>query len=416
MHQPDERYYQLAEKWLNGTITPEERKEFTDWYNAGQDAPLDIPSQFAISEEALRQRIFHRIRTRQRMRKLVSTKKIAQFLQTANVGPSDEPLPAVPVNSNRLWKIPITRIAAASVVAISLGVGIYYLTRHSGRSPQPPMPIARTEAPAIRPGNDKAVLTLGDGSNVVLDTAGKGMITKEHGSRIMKMDDGRLAYEVVKGSSNTTAYDILSTPRGGKYSIVLADGTKVWLNSASSLRFPTAFNGKQRRVELKGEGYFEVAKNTTMPFIISTSEGSEIEVLGTHFNIMAYDDEGEERTTLLEGAVRVRKSDASVVLSPGQQSWLERNQPSLHVIKDADVEEAIAWRNGLFQFGQTDMRSIMRQLARWYDVDVSYDQDIPGHFSGTISRNADLEKVLHMLELTGSVHFTIRGRQVLVHK
>jgi ferric-dicitrate binding protein FerR (iron transport regulator) len=230
----------------------------------------------------------------------------------------------------------------------------------------------------------------------------------------VKQADGRLAYEAAKESSDAVAYNVLTIPRGGKYNIVLEDGTKVWLNSASSLRFPTAFKGKERRVELTGEGYFEVAKNTAMPFVVSTGNGHEVEVLGTHFNIMSYADESTEKTTLLEGAVRVRKGTGSVVLAPGQQSWGDRG--SLRVIKDADVAEAMAWKNDLFKFSQADMPSIMRQIARWYDVDVTYQEDIPGHFSGTIPRSADLEKVFHMLELTGSVHFTIKGRQVLVHR
>ena len=406
MDQPNERYYELAEKWLNGTITAEERKEFSDWYHAGQDAPLNIPGQFAMSEEELRQRILHTIQT---------TKSKEN-------------------TSSSLWNNPYIRIAAASVAALSLGLGIYYFAHHSRQASAPAMPLARTDTPAIKPGGNKAVLTLNNGSTVVLDTAGNGMIVKEPGARIIKLADGRLTYEAAAATSNAIAYNTLATPRGGKYNITLEDGTKVWLNAASSLRFPTSFTGKERIVELTGEGYFEVAKAPSnsppaggggkkIPFIVNILPSigglgrGRVEVLGTHFNINAYSDEEKIKTTLLEGKVKVTVPGikSETVLMPGEQSVISPSTGGGRG-EAVDTEEAVAWKNDLFRFEQADMKSIMRQLARWYNIDVSFEQDIPGHFSATISRSEPLEKVFHMLELTGSVHFTLKGRQALVHK
>lgn len=400
MHHRNKRYAELAEKWLNGTITEEEKKEFSDWFDAPAKTPLNIPVEYAANEEALRRRILDNIRTR-----AGRTGKI-RFL----------------------GKSPLSRIAAAVLlVVIAGGAGLVYLARHSSRPASPSLAVVKAYKEEVKPGGNKAVLTLGNGFRIVLDSAGSGMIAKESGTRVLKLENGRLAYrsplEAGRGkegaggsgaaersnAAEPVTYNTLSTPRGGQYSIVLADGTRVWLNSSSSLRYPTAFSGKERVVELTGEGYFEVAQNAAMPFQVKT-RGMEVNVLGTHFNIMAYEEEAAIKTTLLEGSVRL----GSVVLRPGQQAQLNSGGP-IRVIKDADTEEAIAWKNGLFQFEQTDIRTIMRQIARWYDIDVVYEKNIDLHFSGTITKYSGVDQVFRMLEMTGAVHFTIQGRQVTVH-
>jgi ferric-dicitrate binding protein FerR (iron transport regulator) len=197
----------------------------------------------------------------------------------------------------------------------------------------------------------------------------------------------------------------------------LADGTKVWLNAASSVRFPVAFTGKERKVEITGEAYFEVAKDKTKPFRVKANS-SEIEVLGTHFNVNAYDDEASIKTTLLEGKVKIsvpvsgRKSSYKS-LFPGEQAEISKDG-KIKVKGHADTEEAVAWMNGHFQFKSADIKTVLRQIARWYDVEIEYRGNIDLHFTGQLTRNENVSKVLNELMLTGEVHFKIDGRKIIV--
>jgi ferric-dicitrate binding protein FerR (iron transport regulator) len=209
------------------------------------------------------------------------------------------------------------------------------------------------------------------------------------------------------------AYNIISTPRGGQYQLILPDGSKVWLNSASSLKFPTAFYGKERQVELTGEGYFEVAKNANTPFSVTVNQ-MKIDVLGTHFNIMAYNDEKTMNTTLLEGAVTVSDGEMEKKLIPGQQAIVNEATRQMSV-GQADILKAIAWKNGLFEFDNTDLSTIMRQLARWYDIEIVYEvTPEKTALGGSISRNLSLKEVLNMLEANGINHFNIEGKKIFV--
>jgi ferric-dicitrate binding protein FerR (iron transport regulator) len=214
------------------------------------------------------------------------------------------------------------------------------------------------------------------------------------------------------------AYNTIATPRGGQYQLVLADGSKVWLNASSGLRYPTAFTGKERRVELTGEGYFEVAKNASMPFHVQVNQ-MDVEVLGTHFNINAYDDESAVKTTLLEGSVKVVKRETAnvkenpIVLQPGQQAEMKPHSP-LAINHSPNIEEVMAWKNGLFQFKAAGIETVLRQAARWYDVEFVYKGNIPEKFSGQISRSANAEQLLKILELTGKVKFEINGKTIIV--
>jgi transmembrane sensor len=218
-------------------------------------------------------------------------------------------------------------------------------------------------------------------------------------------------------------YNTIAVPRGGRYQLLLPDGSHVWLNAASTLRYPSAFTGAQRRVELDGEAYFEVSslpaspggggeKTARMPFIVQVN-GTEVEVLGTHFNIMAYKDEASINTTLLEGAVRVSKDDHHQLLKPGQQAQLHPSG-AITLVKKADTEKAVAWKNGAFKFDGSDIGTIMRQAARWYDIDVEYKGKVNEEFYGTIGQEMNLSQILSVLEKTGLVHFTIEGRKVTV--
>jgi transmembrane sensor len=212
-------------------------------------------------------------------------------------------------------------------------------------------------------------------------------------------------------------YNRITTPRGGQYRLVLPDGTRVWLNSASSIRFPTRFDGHERKVELMGEGYFEVAKNASKPFRVAFAGSGEVEVLGTHFNINAYEDEPSLKVTLLEGSVRVRSAGDSKVLQPDEQAVISGASAAISVQKGIDVNQVVSWKDDLFDFNNDPLPAVMRQLSRWYDADISYRGIIPeGHYTGSIRRQASLSEVLRMLELAGGVHFSIEKKQIVVEK
>lgn len=275
----------------------------------------------------------------------------------------------------------------------------------------------------IKPGGNQAILTLADGTKIVLDKAAEGTLARQGNTTVIKLDDGRLAYNmqtVSKIRTTKMTYNTLSTPRGGQYRVTLPDGTIVWLNASTSLRFPIAFTGNERKVEVKGEAYFEVAKNEAMPFIV-TAENSEIKVLGTHFNVSAYADDKVLKTTLLEGSVEfsvVKKAGSeneagTIKLQPGQQAQL--NDANTLTVVEADTKEAIAWKNGYFIFNNEDIESIMQKIMRWYDVKVVYDvNDKNIYFTGNISRAENVSEVLRVLELTETVHFKIEGKTITV--
>ena len=303
------------------------------------------------------------------------------------------------------------RYAAAAIIICMLSVSVYFLFK-----PQPARQISKTEnikSPAndVAPGGNKAILTLANGTSIILDSAANGTLTTQGNSKILKLN-GMLSYNTLKNKSSEVLYNTISTPRGGQYELMLSDGSKVWLNAASSLRFPASFVGKERKVELLGEAYFEVAKNAAMPFKVKV-HGMEVEVLGTHFNINSYDNESMIRTTLLEGSVKINKNNSSSLLKPGQQAQMNK-AGEIKIINNVDVEEAIAWKEGKFQFDKADIHDIMRQLARWYDVDVEYKGTVSSHFGGTISRDVNLSQVLNMLHLTGEVNFQIQDKKVVV--
>jgi len=316
-------------------------------------------------------------------------------------------------------------VAAAIVVLISLPV--YYFIIHtpaSKKTVQTKQPSATPVHDAL-PGGNKATLTLADGTVIDLDNAANGTIATEGNTTVSKKEDGRLEYQNAHSPLSTAhspVFNILSTPKGGQYFLELPDGSKVWLNAASSIRYPTAFNGNERLVELTGEAYFEIRKNHDKPFRVhftSPSTGGEglegmIEVLGTHFNVNAYSDEETTKTTLLEGKVKVSSmvNGKWSMLKPGEQAVLAAD--SRLTIHDVDTEEAVAWKNGLFYFDNVDIQAIMRQLARWYKVQVVFKGRIPARrFAGQVSRNSNLSQVLKILELS-KVHFTIEGDVVTV--
>lgn len=302
--------------------------------------------------------------------------------------------------------------SAAAAVLIIISTSIYYF---QGSHEQV---LVNTETPRFKndvaPGNNKAVLTLDDGSKIDLDDAKTGILASESNVDIKKTGDGKLEYTASIQDAKIIKYNVLRTPMGGEYQLVLPDGSKVWLNSGSTLRFPTSFVGSERIVELKGEAYFDITKNSKMPFLVRTNNAMDIKVLGTQFNIMAYDDEKNINTTLIEGSVEVLKGLGKTMLKPGQEAVLNKGSGNIKV-SIADLEQAIAWKNGYFIFSNENIESIMRKVSRWYNVDVIYEGNLSNKdFVGTISRNKNVSELLKMLELTGAVHFSIDGRRITV--
>lgn len=316
-----------------------------------------------------------------------------------------------PVSKPR-HRFTLTAVAAALVLLLA-SVGAYFWIIQQYRGENRLADNTKVlQQHDVAPGGDKAVLTLADGSQIVLDSTQNNPLPLQGNTSILKLD-GLLAYNVPDNTTGEILYNTVSTPRGGQYQVVLPDGTRVWLNAASSLRFPTAFTGKDRHVELTGEAYFEVAKDKSKPFIVAVQD-MQVEVLGTHFNIMAYGEETSIKTTLLEGSVKVTQAGDQKVLRPGQQAMLTR-EPTGILVEAVNTEEAVAWKNGYFIFENESIESIMRKVSRWYDIEVSYQGKIENmHFVGKISRYENVSEVLKMLELTGAVHFKIEERRVTV--
>jgi len=314
----------------------------------------------------------------------------------------------------RLWP----RVAAAAIAILLLSGGAFLLLHKNAATPIAGGRPVKSLENEVLPGGNKAMLTLANGSTIVLDSAGKGMLAQQGETVVNKTGDGLLAYNAAGAGHEAIGYNTVSTPRGGQYQVVLPDGSKVWLNAASSLHFPTAFAGAERNVELTGEAYFEIKKDKDKPFHVKVHD-MQVEVLGTHFNVMAYDEEDSVKTTLVEGRVKVSQGAGMVMLSPSQQASLGKDGRQLVIDKNVNIDKAVAWTNGLFYFENEDIKTIMRQLARWYDVDVmlAYDNAASAtlyKYSGEISRQVPFSSVLHMLELAGGVSFKIEGNTITV--
>lgn len=385
----------LIKKYFEGTITPEEKFYLNEWYYSFNDSEAELIIPGNETEEQLADRIKNRL------------------LATINHESRQRKSRPYPK-----WKIR----SAAAVILLMLSFGSYLM--FSSKSPKKDIVKTKSTEPKlnndIAPGGNKAVLTLADGSTIVLDSASNGTISQQGNIKVQKLNNGLLAYTIngkQVNENNEAFYNTISTPRGGQYQVTLADGTKVWLNAASSIHFPIVFTGNERKVEITGEAYFEVAKNKNMPFIVKAAT-SEIEVLGTHFNVNAYDDEASIKTTLLEGKVKVSvpglaATQSPKFLLPGQQAGINK-QGEINIIDNADTEEAIAWMKGHFQFRSADLKEILRQISRWYDVDIEYKGNVNLHFTGQLTRNQNVSNVFRELALTGEVHFDIDGKKVIV--
>lgn len=284
------------------------------------------------------------------------------------------------------------RWAAAAIVLLVLAGGIYRLTEQPKRTPP-----TVAHSGAIAPGKQGAVLMLADGSTVLLDSMKNGVVASQAGTNVV-LNNGQVVYDANTASTTAIAYNTISTPRGRQFSVVLPDGTKVWLNAASSLRYPVAFSGNTREVRITGEAYFEVAADAAKPFSVHFHEKGVVEVLGTAFNVNAYTDEPIIKTTLLQGSIRVNKQQ---VLQPGEQANIDKNG-SITVDNNAETENAIAWKKGLFMMSSTDLPALFRQISRWYDIEVDMKGELPKRsFGGTIDRDVNLSDVIEALNIYG---------------
>lgn len=302
-------------------------------------------------------------------------------------------------------------VAASILVVISSVFAIYY---HHPKQQVLPEKVA-TAPHDVPPGSKRAQLILGDGKTIILDEKKNGLLALQNKVQVIKTTDGSLNFKTVELNKKNPSIrqNQLITPPGGKYMLTLADGTKVWLNASSRLSFPSSFTGNQRLVELEGEAYFEVAQNKSLPFIVK-AKGTNIEVLGTAFNIMAYLDEADTKTTLVEGSVRVDNRNIRKQLKPGLQAITNSSAP-IRVVA-ADMKEALSWKEGYFYFKDEPLNSIMRKLQRWYNIEVIYHPKANKYqtFGGMISSKNYISSILSIMELTDNVHFKIEGRRVMV--
>ncbi|HEX5552084.1 MAG TPA: FecR domain-containing protein [Chitinophagaceae bacterium] len=403
------RISELVLKFLQEELSPEEQMELEDWRQDPENAVLfrelitpehlhnGIKSVYGVEQS--KERIYNRVLAEMPARKGRSAQRF-----------------------QRIYRLYHDRWAAA-VAALLLIAGGGYMWIHfksAQRAIHPAVKLVRDDIP---PGGNKAVLTLGNGARIILDSARTGQLASQGNTKIIKAGSGLLTYHPLPAgpSPAPVTYNTLTTPKGGQYQLVLPDGTKVWLNAASSIRYPTSFTGKVRTVETTGETYFEVAHNQEKPFKVKIGN-AVVRDLGTHFNINAYTNEPLMKITLLEGSVSVSRNDreaeretGNMALLPGQQAQISR-QGGIDIVSNVNVEKEIAWKNGLFYFREIGVHELMKRLERWYDIQVEYVAGYHNtyHFTGEISRNVPISRVLEMVEQTGVAKFNITGKTVTV--
>jgi ferric-dicitrate binding protein FerR (iron transport regulator) len=407
----DERFSYLLRLYCGGNISVAEHDEFFDLLSTHRyDNILERQIAKDISEgtkgvnAGLPPHISQEI-----IRNVLAAQKLANRI--------------VPINKRYSWP----RWAAAASVLILISAATYFILipNSSKKEIVKATPANSHITSDVAPGSNKAVLTLADGSTIILDNAANGTLTQQGSTKVLKHDNGQLTYNTLNEKPAGVFYNTIATPRGGQYQLVLSDGSKVWLNSASSLRFPASFVGIERKVELTGEGYFEVAalshkRGQKIPFIVDVAGKGEVEVLGTQFNINSYADEATINTTLIEGKVKVSSRQLAsaeqnqyIILNPGQQTQLYGNG-ALTEAKNVNTDEIIAWKEGMFHFERADLRTILRQFARWYDVEVIYDGPVKNRkFFGIVNRNSTLKTVLEMLQ-DNEIDFHIEGKKLIV--
>jgi transmembrane sensor len=372
-------FFELIDKYLSGKATAEEQALLEEYYKR-----LDKNTSSNLTPEQ-----------EQTLQQLM--------LQNIRMKMNDVP-PVVPIRNINYF----ARYAAAAAIIIGFSIGAYLYIKPAKQA----APIALSIKNDIHPGSNKAMLTLSNGRQIALNDAGNGTLAQQGASSVHKTGNGIVAYQVDGNDNNNTGAidsNTITTPRGGQYKVILPDGTRVWLNSVSSIRFPVAFAGKERKVTTTGEVYFEVTKDKHKPFIVA-SGGQTVTVLGTHFNVMAYAEEKKIVTTLLEGSVKIDDRHKSRAITPGQQAIVSTDI----VVMPADTIDATAWKNGITSFTDADIKTIMRKVSRWYNVDVEYQGQLSDRrFTGGISRKSNLSSLLKILALN-HIQFFMEGNKLIV--
>lgn len=392
-----ERFNKLIDKYLRGKATPEEA-DFIEQYYQYLGHSADFTDTLSDTErEELQRSMLDKIKGKM-------------------PGASDNPAST----TRNKWIGRMT--AAAAVVLIAVGAAIIFKATSTTNKTEESPTVAAPVSNDVAPGGNRAMIRLEDGSRIFLDSSANGTISQQGSIQVVKLSDGEIVYKNLDNNSARVSINTMITPRGGQYQLTLADGTKVWMNAASSITYPTAFTGNERKVVISGEVYFEVAplffkgNQGKVPFIVQVNSnagvgGMEIQVLGTHFNVNTYGDNGTTTTTLLEGSVLIKKNSQTQMLKPGQQAAV---QHTIEVNDNVDTELVMAWKNGFFSFSNSSLEMVMKQLARWYDVEVVYENNKPDmKFWGSISMHSNLSQVLKILE-ESKVNFRIENKKIIV--
>lgn len=411
----------LLNRYADKTATPGEKEELMRLL---QENSNDETVQQVIDKMIAERPVTHEM-----------SEKTAQAVLQAIFEADETPVVTI-MKTTPVRRMPYWRIAAAAVVLLMVTAAGLLVMNHYSKNQVAKVDVQHD----VAPGGNKAVLTLADGSTIVLDNEKNGVVAQEGNAKVVKLKNGQLMYAKADNQSADAnapvAYNTLSTPKGGQYNIELPDGSKVWLNAASSITYPTTFDAKERKVQVTGEAYFEVAKvvaekeGKRVPFLVDIKNKTtgkdvgQVQVLGTHFNINAYDDEEAVKTTLLEGSVKMsaigntRQVGAgwqSAILKPGEQVSVSQSSQLSQPIS-VQTDEVMAWKNGVFHFENADIKTVMRQVSRWYDVEVVYkrslDNDDPLFFE--VTRNTNLSDVLRVLNLAGGAKYTIQDKKIIV--
>jgi len=398
----DDNIENLIKLYFSNTITEIQKEQLIDWIVQSSDKQIGMQLE----------KVWTDYKPDTRMPDDVSDKLIASFFKTEI--PQAKVKKVAPIINIHHYEIKWWQIATAAACIIIFITGAYFwpLTVKNNSVAKSKVQ-KRTILNDIKPGGQKALLTLADGTQIMLDSASTGVLAQQGNTRIVKLSNGKITYNTNGMAANEILYNTMATPMGGMYQLILPDGSKVWLNAASSIRYPTEFGGKERRVQITGEAYFEVAKNAALPFIVKINNDAEIKVLGTHFNVNAYDDETEIKTTLLEGAVKISQHNNTSSLKPGQQAQINKIG-SIKIINNADLEEAVAWQKGNFQFNSANLPAVLQQAAKWYNLEIEYQGKITtDKFTGKISRSVGLSSFLKWMQWS-DVHFKIEGKKLIV--
>jgi len=396
-----QQYNVLFKKLIEGKLSPKEMEDLIEWLGDDQMNPETEAMILAELEQS------------------IQPDQINTSIRTA----LDAKLPSILCNSTqheikqqRIISLKSTWLRYAAAIILLIGISIvFFLTKDGKHLLKENIANRGSLKNDIAPGKAGAVLTLADGKTLILDSLGNGLVAMQNGSRVL-LNNGQLAYNSEGKTIDQASFNTISTPKGREFQLVLSDGTKVWLNAASSLHYPTVFVGNERKVEITGEAYFEVAKNAKMPFRVKINAETEVQVLGTHFNINAYPNEANINTSLLEGAVQILSGNEKTLLKPGQQAQKSTQQTNsqIKIVNDVDMEKVIAWKNGVFNFQDASLEEVMRQLERWYDIEVVYEKNIPKlEFMGKMGKDLTLSNVLHGLEVS-NVHFRLEGRRLTI--